>query len=327
MLRTGDADGQGEVRRAVYRRQSPGYADFGFAVPSGVFMSRPLACAVALIAAAAAPADDAYTLKLYKLKEGDVIKRTSSVKSDGKATTVVGEKSEDQPLKREVHVVLIDEALKWPADAKQPTLRKRTFEKSEVTDAAGKTTTSEYAGKSFVTEVVDGKPTHTVDGRPATAEQAAVIADRPPFGSLLTFTDAWLPDKPVKVGDAWTPGVKGVLASAGIDVSTVDLEQSSATCKLVKVVNRGKSMWGTVEFDVRLSLTRLLGGTLPRPTDAGSEWTLKGSTDTCLDGTAVGETTEVTVGLNVATGSPKDGKLTIATSGVWKTTTEPVMKK
>ena len=55
-------------------------------------MVRPLCSALALLALAlpATAADDAYTIKLYKDKEGDVVKVTKVSKTEGTVKAVVG---------------------------------------------------------------------------------------------------------------------------------------------------------------------------------------------------------------------------------------------
>jgi hypothetical protein len=129
----------------------------------------------------------------------------------------------------------------------------RVYEKATET-ADGKATTLSYQGRTVLFEKVDGKFRIGVVGEPPLiAKDSDKLYEK---ANKKSRGDALLrhlsPGKSVKVGDSWTIPIKP-LAESMIEDSTIDLEKSSATAKLVNVYKMGKSQFGT--FDVSIKFT------------------------------------------------------------------------
>lgn len=282
---------------------------------------------VAFTMAATAPAaDEAYTLKMYREKEGEVVKKTVTITTEGKVTITVSDKTEATPVKQVDHFVEIAEVVKWPAKAPYPTKLARTFEKFDLTDRTGETVPTALAGMTMVTEVAGDKVTHTVDGKPLSAEQVTTYQTVTRGGSI-SIAFEWLPSKPVKVGDTWDLDLKKGLEASRVNDNSIDLKKSSFTGKLLKAMKKDGVLWGTVEFEERLALTQLPGGGMSLAVEPGSEMTLKTTVETCLDGTLPGGTVEVAAGLHASAKLPMDGKMTVVITSKGNNTTEPVKKK
>lgn len=106
------------------------------------------------------------------------------------------------------------------------------------------------AGAKVVVESHGGdKKTFTIDGRPATDEQAAILklviaTDSPEHNDQIMFG----PKKPVAVGESWQPDVHAMQSSLGkdFDVSAT----ISGTMKLDAVEGSGPKQIGVVSGDI-----------------------------------------------------------------------------
>lgn len=294
-------------------------------------MFRPLCSALLLLAAAApAPAaDDAYTLKLYKEKEGDVVKVTKVMKADGTVMAVLGGEKVNEKQKGSEDVAYTDEFLKWPADAKRPTKLKRVYAKVDKTDNKGEELQSSLVGKTVVVTREKDKATYTVDDKAPTAEQLKELDAEFAGKSDTMNKHDLMPDTAVKVGDTWTIDKKKVLAAMGeLKGFGVDEEKSKFTGKLVKAAPKDGVLYGTIEISLKFGLTDFpLGENMSVPTEAGSEMSIVASIDCCLDGTTAGEKTTLTMKMAVKAKLPNDGKLELDSTNTGTETEEPVKKK
>lgn len=292
-------------------------------------MFRLLPLAAVLLASLPAVADDeAYTLKRYKPKEGDVFKKTIKFTADINVTATIGGETATTPAKEGLHLVETVEVLATSADDKQPTKLKRTFEKSERT-TAGKAAPNALEGKTVVTAFTDGKATHTVDDKPAGPELEALL-NGDYAGDMFTSTASnldLLPGKPVKVGDTWVVDLKKMQEASGAKQTPIDLKKSSCTGKLVKAAKKDGALWGTVELDLRFVTPPTAAADKNAPEIGEVEMTAKLVIQTCLDGTQPGETVEATMGMNNTSTLPTGGKMVWAVTGTGTTTTEPAKKK
>ncbi len=294
-------------------------------------MARSLTCAALLLAVAlpVTAADDAYTIKLYKDKEGDVTKKTTVKKTEGTVSFAVGDMKGNEKQKGKEEVVYTEEILKWPADAKRATKFSRTYEKVDKTSDRGEEVKSFLAGKTVVVDRSKDKPAFTVDGKPPTDDQQKELDAE--FGEEKSDFDKhdMLPGKPVKVGDTWTLDKKKVLAALGEKTKFgFDEEKSSFTGKLVKAAMKDGALHGTIEFNLKFALTDFpLGPNMAAATEAGSVMTIKASIDCCLDGTVAGEKSDITMTMLVKAKLPMDGKLEIDSTVSGTETEVPVKKK
>lgn len=292
-------------------------------------MSRTLSLAIVLVAVVPAlAADEAYTLKLYKDKEGDVIKKTKVSKSTGSVAFAFGDTKADEKLKGSEDTVYTEEILKWPADAKRATKLQRTYEKVDKTNDKGAEVKSSLVGKTVVVEREKDKATYTVDGKPPTDEQKAELdADFGEKSDKMNKHDL-MPAKPVKVGDTWTIDKKKVLEAMGeMKGLKFDEDKSSFTAKLVKADKKDGALHGTIEFTLKFALTDFPLGPNIVPTQPESEMAFKMNVDACLDGTMPGEKMDLTMKLGVKAKLPKEDKFELETTITGTETNEAVKKK
>lgn len=294
-------------------------------------MFRPLRSALLLVAVAgpALAADDAYTLKLYKEKEGDVVKVTKVSKTDGTVMAVVGPEKVNEKQKGSEDVAYTEEFLTWPADAKRATKFRRVYEKVDKTNEKGEEVKSTLVGKTVVVERAKDKNTYTVDDKPPTAEQLKELDAEFAGKSDTMNKHDMMPDKAVKVGDTWTLDKKKVLAAMGeMKGFSTDAEKSKFTGKLVKAAKKDGVLMGTIEITLKFALTDFpLGENMAVPAEAGSEMSIVAVIDCCLDGTTAGEKTTLTMSMAVKAKLPMDGKLEINTTNTGTETEVPVKKK
>jgi hypothetical protein len=294
-------------------------------------MSRTLFAALVALAAAlpAAAADETYTLKLYKEKEGDVIKKTKVSKTDGTVVFAVGEMKGDEKQKGSENSVLTEEVLKWPADAKRATQLKRTYEKVDKTNDKGDEVKSYLVGKTVVITREKDKATYTVDGKAPTDDQAKELDAE--FGEKSGDFNKhdMMPDKAVKVGDTWKLDMKKVMAAMGdMKGLNADPDKSEFTGKLVKAAKKDGALRGTLEFTLKFVLADFpLGPNMAVPTEPGSEMVIKATIECCLDGTQPGEKSDLNMKIVVKAKLPMDGKLELNTTVTGTETEEPVKKK
>lgn len=293
-------------------------------------MARSLTCAALLLAVALpVAADDAYTIKLYKEKEGDVFKKTTVKKTDGTVVFAIGDMKGNEKQKGKEDVAYTEEILKWPADAKRATKLQRTYEKVDKTSDKGEEMKSYLVGKTVVVDRSKDKPAYTVDGKPPTDDQQKELDAE--FGEEKSDFDKhdMLPGKAVKVGDTWTLDKKKVIAALGAKSKFgFDEEKSSFTGKLVKAAKKDGALHGTLEFTLKFAVTEFpLGPNMAVPTEAGSAMTIKATIDCCLDGTVPGEKSEMAMTMVVKAKLPMDGKLEIDGTVTGSETEEPVKKK
>ena len=293
-------------------------------------MSRTLSLALVLAAAVPAfAADEAYALKLYKEKDGDVIKKTKKMKTDGTVNVAVAGMKIDEKQKGSENIAYTEEIVAWPADAKRATKLQRTYEKVDRTSDKGEEVKSYLVGKTVVVDRSKDKPAYTVDGKaPTDDQQKELDAEFNKKSDDMTKHEL-MPDKPVKVGDTWKIDKKKVTAAMGdLQGFVFDEDKSEFTGKLVKAAKKDGALHGTIEFTLKFALTEFpLGPNMSTPADAGSEMTFKVTMDACLDGTMPGEKVEMSMKMMVKAKLPMDGKLEVDSTITGTETEEPAKKK
>ena len=269
--------------------------------------------AFGLLAFATAPAaDETYTLKLYKSKKGDKSENEKTENGKTTFTLVIGGKKDTEEIKDSSKDVFVEEILeKGPGD-KRATKLTRTYSVAEKT-VKDKTTKAVYAGKTVLIEKKGEKYELSVDGKALKEDEAKEL-----FNSFNKKDDEpedqdFLPTEPVKVGGSWTvPADKSEKMFKTLDDKMkADPKKSKIEGKLLKAYKKDGAQFGTIELTITMFVTEIdLDGQVVK-TSADSKMVLKGTVDTCIDGTVDFEDGKVEVTIDIAADIPTVGSFTL----------------
>jgi len=279
--------------------------------------------AVALVAWSAAGQDGPVTIKLKKGGAGTVTKETKTEKAENKVGISIMGTVQNKVEGGSSKFVYTDEVIEQPAGAKKPTKLKRTYETAEL-----KTTMDQgnldLAGKSVLIEKKGDKYEFSVGDKPLGGKAADVLGKE--FNKKTdTDEEAFLPKKPVKVGDSWKPDLPALAKELGSEGMTVDVEKSKATATLKKVYKKGDATYGVIDVDLELVVTKVGGGGMEISLNDGSKLTLKIELDGCIDGTQSTGTSKMSMKGNLA-GDVMGVALTIALTAENTGSSEEVKK-
>src|SRR5262245_25048219 len=245
--------------------------------------------AVGAMTFAGLQAEETITLKLKKPDKGDVVKETKTVTETVKVTVMGQEQNQESVTK----LVYTEEVLEKPAGAKRPTKLKRVYESAEI-NKQGEKQDLGLVGKTVLVEKAGDGYKVTVDGQePAVA--AAVVLKKE-FRKEKEVTDEhFVPKTPVKVGDTWKIDM-APLAKDSAGELEMDADKSSGTAKLIKLYDKGGHKFGTIELTLDLAGNKIgEEGGQSIELKAGSKLTATAVMDVCIDGTAAGGSSKMTV--------------------------------
>lgn len=276
------------------------------------------ACAAAVVVtlvAVAAQADDAVVIKLKRPAKGDV---TAETKND-QTTETITQAGGKQENKTTVALAFTDEVLEADGTTARPTRLKRTYQAAEAT-IRGKPADLGLKAKAVVIEkgVGQAKYAVTVDGKPPTAEAAALFDREFNRPGVTVMDDFMLPAKPVKVNDTWAVDIKDA-AKMMPENMTVDAAKSKVTGKLLKVYAKDGATYGVTEHVISMAVTELKTP-MGNIDAAGSVMTFTVTRDGCIDGTRYGGKTTGKVKGEMAFKTPQ-GEVKIAVDGTMESTT------
>jgi hypothetical protein len=238
-----------------------------------------------LILAGPGPAADEVTIKLGKPEAGDVVKDTRIEDENNKITVNVMGTDRVQPEAVKARYVFTDEVLEKPAGAKHPTKIKRTYEAAERSrndtavdlGLAGKTVMIEKKGEKYEFAFADGT---------AVGPAAAEVLNKEHNERSDAGDEIFLPKKPVKAGDTWSPDLVAAAKDLARNELVIDPDKSKATVKLAKVYDKGGHKFGLLEVKMELAVTKVGGGKRQEVAmKDGSKMTMEGTLDVCIDGT------------------------------------------
>jgi hypothetical protein len=275
---------------------------------------------VGLIAAAAPLRNDSYTIKIKKSAQGDISKQEkqetdlSSFKLEGPDGKVLQDKKEERS---------VTQAYKETILAKEKG-KKATKLRREYTRAAVKTgdkeTTLPYEGKTVLIEKKEGKYHFTLeDGKELTGKDAELLNRSFNKGGDDSEDEdmqkAFLPNKPVKQGDAWKIDAEAMTKAFEKGTSQplpVDKEKAKGEGKLLRAYKKGDREYGDIDIDLDIPLKGdfPLGKGQTAPIQSGSKMTMKVQLkNVCIDGTTSDGTSDVTFDMDLgATFKGPDGK-------------------
>ena len=198
----------------------------------------------------------------------------------------------------------------------------RSYSVAETT-AKGETSKAVYTGKRVLIEKKGNKYTFSIEGNPLGAKSAPELAKE--FSDKKASQpkdEEFLPDGPVKVGGGWqVPAAKSekMFKMLGEDSMKFDAKKSTITGKLLKAYKKDGVQYGVIELTFTVFVTEMdIGGQFVK-TAPVSKMVIKGTVDTCIDGTVDSEDTKLNVTIDIKADIP-NGSIVIqsTTTGVEK---------
>jgi len=273
------------------------------------------ATAVVLAALVAAPLvwgdEPTYEIKLKKEAKGDRTKTTSTEVGDVRFLLEVMGQELDKGEKKTVRQTYVEEIVEKPKGSKKPTKLTRTYEVAGYTKD-DKKTTNVYQGKTVLIEKKGDNYVFTANGEEIAGDDAEELESEFNKHDEIPLEDEDLmPEKPVKVNEAWTVDPKKI--SAAFETGgpfTLDAAKTKVTGKLVKVYEKDGKRFGVIELTLTLAVKELKLDNQELPMKPGSKVTATTTFDLCIDGTAHSgtEKSALTFDLN---GDIPNGKLAV----------------
>jgi hypothetical protein len=248
-------------------------------------------CAAAVLAGSARA--QTYTIKVKEHPGlGETVaatraeKNTTRTKVKTSAGKVLSDKTEVE-IREEAYTETVTR-LKKGQD--RPVAYKRSYAKARTTSGA-RAEVAPYQGRTVLFEERDGKYVVRGEGKPElTAKDLQVLAKEANDDKEAGGTTDLLPDKAVKVGQAWEIAGK---ALTRVGLPNVNAAKSKGQGKLLKAYRKDGKQFGVLEFRLRIVLND----------EKGLKWApaeIVVTVDTAIDGSAyVG--TMTTVGKLAAT--------------------------
>jgi hypothetical protein len=245
------------------------------------------AAGASLLLPAVASAQQSYRIALKEPAQGDTTLHHKLVQTRLELFIAhdQGKAARTRSLEETLRLVYRQTVLEKPAKAGQTTKLRQHFSRAERTQA-GQTDALTYQGKALLIECKDGHwRAQTEDGVIPPRALAALGEEGNAPPPVLRATAAWLPLKPVRVGESWAipvaPLLKGRDWGRALDF---DAGRAEASGKLLRTYEKGGRRYGVFEL-VLSGPPRTLGS------DGKVEITLKDSkvtvrlvVDGCIDG-------------------------------------------
>jgi len=278
--------------------------------------SLPLLFGIVLLAGRSTAADEAYVIKVYQSKKGDKTEHEMTKDEKTNVVATFGGKEDKNEVTASSKDSYTEEILEKGAGAKRPTKLVRVYSVSEKTEK-GKTTKAAYVGQPVLIEKKGDRYEFSVKGKSLTEAEAPDLFKK--FSKKKDEepqNEDFLPTKPVKVGESWTvPADKSeqMFKSLSDDRMKVDAKKSTVGGKLLKVYKKDDAQFGVLELTFTIVVTELdLGGQFAKTT-TGRKIVMKGTVDTCIDGTVPFEDNKFEVTVDIGADLPNGGSFTIST--------------
>jgi len=240
---------------------------------------------------AAAPADEAYTIKIKKSAKGDVIRIEDQEEGENKMTILVGGKeAPNQPPqgKEAKNEVYLETIVEKPDPNERATSLKRKYEKARFTKD-GKEQTRGYEGKTVLIEKKGDKFGFQLEGGKELTSADAEALDRE-FNKNNGLSESemekmLMPSKPVKVGETWKIDADKLLKALAKEGGFAG-DNPKASGKLVEVYEKAGHRFGKMDIEMSSPITFFSGGDGVKFKVAdGSKLGLVFHVDVCIDGT------------------------------------------
>lgn len=164
---------------------------------------------------------------------------------------------------------------------KRPAKFKRVYETATVKQG-NQSKTKSYSGKTVVFELKDGKYDIAIEG--GGALDAKDLKDLGEEVNKPEMEEAFLPKKPVKVGESWDMDAK--LVGEAMGSMELDLEKTKATAKLAKVYSKDGKQFGVIDLNLKLAVK----GMNELKFDPPAVFDFTGALDTAIDGSTTAGT-------------------------------------
>ncbi|VTR94196.1 unnamed protein product [Gemmata massiliana] len=267
---------------------------------------------IALNAVSVGAADETYTIKRYQSKKGD---KSTTEKSEGTKlvlfidTADMNDKDDATIDSRETYT---EEILEKKVGDSRAIKLLRKYTVAEKT-AKGETTKAVYAGKTVLIEDKGGAYQFSVDGK------VLDECDAPELYKSFKKNNRpnpreFMPREAVRVGAEWkVPAADSVkmFKSLTDDRMKIDAEKSTIEGKLVKTYTRDGAQFGVIELTLTVAVTEIDLNGQSFKTTADSKVVLKGTLDTCIDGTVDFEESKAETTIDITAELPDSGSLTL----------------
>jgi hypothetical protein len=273
-------------------------------------------------------AEDAYVLKLYRAKTGDVVENKQEETGKLNVSFTIGGMEKKDNISNSKKIVFTEEILAKKAEDKHATKLRRTYSVHETTEN-GETTKASFVGKPILIERKADGYSITVNGKPLPEDEAPELYKK--FDSTRDDepeNSDFLPEKAVKVGESWTvPKEKStkMFESLNQDKMKVDTKKSSIQGKLLKTYEKDGARFGVLEIKFQMFITAMDLGGQELDTTKASVMTVVGTVDTCIDGSVLYEKSKMNVDINVTAEIP-NGSISIQSQTQGTELTTPIMK-
>jgi hypothetical protein len=243
----------------------------------------------ALALLASAPAQESYRITLKEPAQGDTtlhhkLTHTRLESIRGKERVPLTPKSGHD---RKVHLEYRQTVQEKPAGAQRPTKLRRRYSRAEQTQGDTKQAFT-YHGKTLLLEWKDGRCTVRMEDGDLPARERRLFGEQ--GNGPVAFPHpraAWLPRKPVRVGEGWDIDAPRLLRDRdwwlGIDL---DAERAEGSGKLLRTYEKAGRRYGVFELFLSVPPTKVKVGSKASLFLKDSRLTVRMVVDGCIDGSS-----------------------------------------
>jgi hypothetical protein len=244
-----------------------------------------------LLWSAAAPAQDAITIKLKRSEQGSVtlVNKSETTTSKVKVEDAQGNAIVDKVENKVVHAAYTETILERDG-IKPPTKLERAYTKCQVKDG-DETEDLGLAGKTVVIEKKDDKYTFAFKGGGEVTGAAATLLSKELSNKRETNADLeklLLPKGAVKAGGTWKLDMEPILNDLFKKGGELEFHTAKATGtgKLVKAYKKDGRQFGEIRYQLTMPLKTI--GKVPTQMtfNDGAKMSMEITMDVCIDGTS-----------------------------------------
>jgi hypothetical protein len=230
-------------------------------------------------------AEDTYTIKLKPPSKGDVGQVTKEDTEDDSFSVVVDGKVVQQKKNSKKETAKYKEEVLEKEKGKRPSSLRRTYDKAVATED-GKEKELPYSGKTLLIEKKGDKYTFRIDKGDVLKDEEvpSLVKEFKKDEDEEKMQELFLPKKAVAVNDSWNidkDALKELFGKADESGIKYDVDNATATGKLLKAYKNKDKQYGVIEYNVTVPLASIQDNNFEK----GSKVTMKLTVDVCIDGT------------------------------------------
>jgi hypothetical protein len=291
----------------------------------------PAVLAGLLVWTAAATAQEAVTIKLKELRQGEsaAVERTETTTLVQKTTDAKGKELKNQTVTI-TETAAFKETVLERAGNKDATKIEREYTAAQVKVGTetrnlpykGKTVVIEKKGEQYTFSYKGGDPLKDEDAESLAREFKGGGTERAELEKLL------LPPGAVKAGAEWKLDMAAVVKEMmkGEDVA-LDPDKATGSGKLAKVYQKDGKTFGELSYKLTVPVKSLGKGKQQLKFEAGAASVLEGTQDVCIDGTAATGVSKSKAHLKGTAPQPNDETLTLSITVESQETRKELPKK